>query len=455
MLFFAFFSAVFSSASWLIYAVMFVRSRLDGAALFEQDPQTMLTLVTVVVLPILAVWMIFGYFNQFLINRVMNIKQSQLLTQLQKNQDYTDLVVRVMLDAEHEIKDGFVLNKFDVFITDMNETLGEIIQRCNIASSAQLDQLWQRVRRGEKWTLGKAILDASKNQNTFDAWVREKANRDKVFRGSLLEFCSRYQNLLQMLEKHDRDKIFLRMIETGVFGKVYSIIAPLSDGIKDLSVQQVERAPQSTETQRDSKDYTSVLKLATMQEPKAEETIVNVDRDDEEIEEQRIDEQEEQTERRPSFLERLNPFRSKEPEHPFMLDDEQPDPFFQALHNSFQGDGRMPTIEQPSLSGNGETVENEPSFVAQEPEPRMVQSASFGNLQHTLDSLRANNENISAGQAIRQSEAHLSAVQYAQAGYGEPAMSANEQVAAPQTEEKDEDLVYPFGGWTDESNYNG
>ena len=37
---------------------------------------------------------------------------------MKKNQDYTDLVVRVMLDAEHEIKDGFVINKFDVFIDD-------------------------------------------------------------------------------------------------------------------------------------------------------------------------------------------------------------------------------------------------------------------------------------------------------------------------------------------------
>ena len=54
MLFFAFFSAVFSSVSWLIYAIMFVRSRLDGAALFEQEPQIMLALICVVVLPVLA-----------------------------------------------------------------------------------------------------------------------------------------------------------------------------------------------------------------------------------------------------------------------------------------------------------------------------------------------------------------------------------------------------------------
>ena len=34
-----------------------------------------------------------------------------------------------MLEAEQNGKDGFILNKFDLFITDMNELLAEIIQR--------------------------------------------------------------------------------------------------------------------------------------------------------------------------------------------------------------------------------------------------------------------------------------------------------------------------------------
>ena len=195
MLMFCFFMAVFSSTSWLIYALMFIDSKLAEARLWEQNVEQLLLMLAVVFIPIFSIWMIFGFINQFLSNKNFNFKQNEILKQLQKNQDYTDLVVRVMLDAEHEIKDGFVLNKFDLFVSDMNEALSEIIQRCNIASSSQLEQLWQRVKRGERWVLGKAILDASKSQSTFDAWVREKVNRDKVFRGTLLEFCSRYQNL--------------------------------------------------------------------------------------------------------------------------------------------------------------------------------------------------------------------------------------------------------------------
>ena len=446
MLMFAFSAAVFSSVMWLFYAIMYARTVLAGTTLMEQDSTTVFAIIAIVVLPVLAVWMVFGYFNQFLVNRAMNRKQNELLTQLQKNQDYTDLVVRVMLDAEHEIKDGFVLNKFDVFIADMNETLSEIIQRCNIASSAQLDQLWQRVLRGEKWSLGKAILDASKNQNTFDAWVREKVNRDKVFRGSLLEFCSRYQGLLMMLEKHDRDKVFLKMIESGVFGKVYSIIAPLSDGIKDLRVSAEEQTVASTQPERRTSDYASVLKLANMEEPKATESIVNVDKDDSDMEEQ---EQEEAVyEKKSSFFARLNPFRKSEPESPFMLNDE-PDPFFQALHKGFKGE-YSDDDATPTLSAVSEMdMPVEPSFSSN---PISAATTSFGHSQNILNNLRATNENR-AGVSARLEQAEPTARQ-------EPSVGATMAVAQPAAkpvaaEEKDEDLVYPFGGWTDESNYNG
>lgn len=428
MLVFAFFTAVFSSASWLIYAVMFVNTKLASEELWEQSSQDMLLLLAVVFLPVLVIWSVFGYVNQFLVNRGMSRKQNELLKQLQKNQDYTDLVVRVMLDAEHEIKDGFVLNKFDIFINDMNEALGEIIQRCNIASSAQLDQLWQRVRRGERWALGKAVLDASKNQNTFNAWVGEKVGRDKVFRGSLLEFCSRYQNLLQLLEKHDRDRIFITMVETGVFGKVYSIIAPLSEGIKDIHID-------SKITEQTKNDYASVLKIATIQEPKAEKTIINVDKNDE---------PEEETEPRPSFLSRLNPFHRKVKN--YQEDVEEQDPFFKALQNSFQDTAAPEESNGSPFAGlsTAASPKNEPSLSHPSSEPTL--SSAFGNIEETLANLRdgksatenSTEPNLRVSSSDKTSSTHVSA----KASF------------STESKEDDEDLAYPFGGWTDESKYN-
>ena len=453
MLVFAFFGAVFSSVSWLIYAIMFVNSKLSDGRLWEQDLSAMLMFLAVIFLPILTIWMIFGYVNQFLINRGMNKKQSELLTQLQKNQDYTDLVVRVMLDAEHEIKDGFVLNKFDMFISDMNEALGEIIQRCNIASSAQLEQLWQRVRRGERWTLGKAILDASKNQSTFNEWVREKVGRDNVFRGSLLEFCSRYQNLLQLLEKHDRDRIFVRMIESGVFGKVYSIIAPMSEGISEQYASAESYSLQTSAAIKKTNEYTSALKLATMEEPKADESIMNVDRDEE-------DDYSEENEQAPrsSFFSRFNPFRKKE-EPAFDNNDE--DPFFKALHNSFhdkEADSERndfpPFDDAPHFS--------EPEISVREKENVAPAAApTFNHLRSTLDNIRSNN-NASELTATRDDEETSNVVSmpsehmFTAPERTEPSLNSDDEEPEEQKQknEDEEDLVYPFGGWTDESNYN-
>ncbi len=441
--------AVFSSTSWLIYALLFINSKLADARLWEQNVEQLLLMLAVVFLPIFIIWMIFGFINQFLSSKQFNFKQNEILKQLQKNQDYTDLVVRVMLDAEHEIKDGFVLNKFDLFVSDMNEALSEIIQRCNIASSSQLEQLWQRVKRGERWVLGKAILDASKSQSTFDAWVREKVNRDKVFRGTLLEFCSRYQNLLQLLEKHDRDRIFLKIIESGVFGKVYSIIAPLSEGLNTLSVTQEDKTLQS----KPERDYSSVLKIATMEEPSAPETIVNVDKNDDE------DIAFEQPKR--SFFAKLNPFGRKVTE--IEEDEHEQDPFFKALHNSFKEENDSDFTAHntsPSFDSGFSTLsatdENQQTFSSSEKTPDLSLSEeyfdkkenriapTFGNTRNTLENLRDSNYSLSTNTSLKKQSMEPSS---------DNSFTENQLKATQQAEEKDEDLAYPFGGWTDEENY--
>lgn len=430
MLLFSFFTAVFSSAFWLIYSLMFVHNKLSDGGLFSQDIQLMLMYTCAIFLPIFVIWAVFGYINQFLNNRSLNRKQSELLNQLQKNQDYTDLVVRVMLDAEHEIKDGFVLNKFDVFINDMNEALGEVIQRCNIASSSQLDQLWQRVRRGERWALGKAVVEAGKNQNTFNAWVKEKVDRDKVFRGSLLEFCSRYQNLLQLLERHDRDRVFINMIEAGVFGKVYSLIAPFGEDIQEKFPKEEEKFVGVSAVQK-TNEYASALKLATMEEPKAEESIVHVDLTDEEREDAFAEDKMPQT----SLFSRLNIFKKSKPAEE-MHSETVDDPFFKALHNSFQGEDE-PQDSSPSLSAEPQNYFEKP--VTAEPSP------SFGKLEDTLQSLRASRESDNNGN---------DEVPGRNFDKFEPLFAEGKKPAEPVArKEEEEDLVYPFGGWTDEENY--
>lgn len=113
-----------------------------------------------------------------------------------------------MLEAEQNGKDGFILNKFDLFITDMNELLAEIIQRGALAAPEQIDSLWAKTRNGAKWAFGKVIIEIDANQGNFGSRLVLKTQNDKVLAGTILEFCARYQNLLGILENMTKSAFF-------------------------------------------------------------------------------------------------------------------------------------------------------------------------------------------------------------------------------------------------------
>ena len=102
MLMFCFFIAVFSSASWFIYAVMFINSKLADAHLWEQNSEQMLLTLAVLFVPVMIIWMVFGYINQFLTNRGMNTKQNELLKQLQNADKF--LLLKVYCNMELQSK---------------------------------------------------------------------------------------------------------------------------------------------------------------------------------------------------------------------------------------------------------------------------------------------------------------------------------------------------------------
>lgn len=246
MLVILFVFSLLSSCLWLGYVLLYTYDRLGGNDFTALPVEQMAAYVGVGVLPVWAIWQIFSLISQYIYSRKTNDKMIKLLEQTKKNQDYTDLIVRVMLDAEHEIKDGFVLNKFDTFIADLNEILADILLRSNVVSTLQLEQLWIRVRNGERWVLAKSLVESQKRQTNFTEYFSEKMHKDPVFKGTLFEFCARYQDLCALLEKHDRDRVFISMIETGVLGKAYSLLAPVSDAFsredtKDIPAVEAEK----------------------------------------------------------------------------------------------------------------------------------------------------------------------------------------------------------------------
>ena len=229
---FAFFTSIFSTFSWLIFSLIYISDKLTGISSESLGVSDLMVYLCMTLLPILIIWLIFGYVLNFS-NARTNAKNFQnIFSQAKKNQDYSDLIARALIECEQNIRSGFILNKFDIFVVDLNELLSEIISRCKIISEGELQDAWARIENGGKWFLGKIIIESNRKRSDFSAEIIRKSENDVIIEGTILEFCARYQSLVALLEKHDKERLLLEIVETGVLGKVFSIIAPIAEKIK-------------------------------------------------------------------------------------------------------------------------------------------------------------------------------------------------------------------------------
>lgn len=235
----SFFVSVFASVIWVFYVLSNNESGVNDFVITT----------AVVVLPIFILWAIFGYVYQYISASVLNKNMYSLFKQMKKNQDYSDLLAKILLEARQDARDNIILSKFDIFINDINELLSEIILRGNLASIEHVDNLWIKVKNGGKWSFGKVIIELNQNQPNLPKKLLDKSLQDVVLGGTILEFCSRYQSLVSSLEKHDKERIFLNVIETGVLGKVFSLLAMPADSIRqnrDLSLTHSQMSEEET-----------------------------------------------------------------------------------------------------------------------------------------------------------------------------------------------------------------
>lgn len=427
MLAVSFFTVIFSSLLWLIYAIRFIKDSLAGISFFDAGIANILLYALLVCAPIFLVWSVFGHVNQYFNNRNVNLQLRKLMSQMKKNQDYSDLLARILIESEGHLKDGFVLSKFDLLIADMNELLSEIIRNCKIASAEQIESLWNRVQNGGKWAFGKVLIEINNAQPNFKKKVFEKASFDNILAGTVMEFCARYQAVVKMLEKHDGDKVFLNMIENGVMGKVFSILAPVSDELRrnrdavqifeeDAGIPQPAKKPTKTKAPR----------------PAPESLRATRDYDEE-------NEEDDYTDGKKSFLSRLTPFKlsRNKPVEPIL--NQERDPFSLALEKSFgEEDETRGLPETPRLMPAGEEDSTEipiPRITLPEQESEHqveIPEEIMTDTQKTLDSLKK---------------------EWAEFDSEETSPFTAEPRGEKKDDASEENFAYPFGGWTDEKNY--
>lgn len=220
------FITAFTSICWFILSLRYTNI---SSALSTNNADSLFQALTICFLPIITIWIILALIQNSYKERQMMSLINKNLDLIKKNADATSSLSIALLNTETEIKNGFILQEFNLIISDTNELLAEIIKRSNSISSAQMEHLWTRTAGGERWLIAKTFIETYNFQSGFAEHLQKKALKDTLLKGSILEFYTRYQNLRTLLETADKQRFFYNMIEYGALGKVYHLISPIAE----------------------------------------------------------------------------------------------------------------------------------------------------------------------------------------------------------------------------------
>ena len=229
MLNISFFITTFSSILWIIYSWKYIHLQTISSITELQ------AIVMVLLLPIAVLWIVFALIKSHFEAKINTLHIYKMLDQINAGLNTMSNLEKNLITAETEIKNSFVVQEFNLLISDINEILSDIMKRSNSISSAQLEHLWTQTSGGERWIIAKTFIEITNFQTDFSEHLKEKALRDKLLRGSILEFVSRYNSILSLMKSYDSHQIFYNMIEYGALGKVFDILSPISTSITDTS----------------------------------------------------------------------------------------------------------------------------------------------------------------------------------------------------------------------------
>lgn len=246
MLNISFFIAGFASISWVIYGI----NHLNIHSAFtsgnsEQAYQCILALF----IPLFIIWAVFILIKNIFSQRRTAYYLYSINEQIKKQATYIETLEQTISLVGTDIKSYRLLQEFNLLVSDINEILSDIIKRSNSVSSAQLEHLWTQNAGGERWIIAKTFIEITNYQAGFSEHLQEKANKDSLLKGNILEFNARYKALHTLLKEHDTQKIFYNMIEYGSLGKVFDILAPIAQTLNNTPQPQIKTTIKETTSQ--------------------------------------------------------------------------------------------------------------------------------------------------------------------------------------------------------------
>ncbi len=232
MLTFCFFTAVFLSISWLMYMGTYIYSHLNGVSLSALGLTDLAVYTLLAVVPLFVIWMVWNAFYRFRHEKNLQRQFKNIEAQIKQNQEFFEMAARMLWQARQSGENHFVLSQTELFVNELNSLLADMLQRYNFISDSEAARLWSTTEKGNKWSFAKALISLQNGSVDFDNRLYRAALRENLLRGTINEFCARYARLLDLLKSHDREKMFLSVIETGALGKAFAILAPLADRLQ-------------------------------------------------------------------------------------------------------------------------------------------------------------------------------------------------------------------------------
>ena len=223
-----FFIAGFASISWIIYGY---KKLGIYVAFTSQNVELAYQSILVLLIPIALLWWIFVTIKNIHTEKRTAYYLYGINEQIKKQETSLNNLEQVLSLISTDIKNNRILQEFNLLVSDINEILSDIIKRSNSISSAQLEHLWTRTSGGEHWIITKTFIEISSYQTDFSEHLQEKAKKDNLLKGSILEFDARYKAFHSLLKNNDQQKIFYEMIEYGSLGKVFDILTPIAQAL--------------------------------------------------------------------------------------------------------------------------------------------------------------------------------------------------------------------------------
>ncbi len=227
-----------------MYMGTYLYARLGGITPASLGLTDLVVYTAVTTMPLFLIWMVWNAFYRFQHEGNLRRQLKGMELQIRQNQELSALSAHLFYHAQQNRRNYFILGQTELFISELNGLLADMLQRYNFISDSDAAKLWNTAGKGNKWSFARTLINLENTGVDFENRLYRRAVRETMLRGSINEFCVRYARLLDLLKAHDQEKIFLNIIETGSFGKAFAILATVADRLQESDKQAETDEPE-------------------------------------------------------------------------------------------------------------------------------------------------------------------------------------------------------------------